>query len=175
MTPAAALLAVIPPSFAILVELLNPISDKLLRRSVERDLVGYETSSAEAHEHLVDRATSLASGAVEVSRLAPTLVAAVTSGFGVLYEYPNPLLIVAYVLVFMALVLFLIHYLGGQTFFEIEDTCPSFKLAWWEIDLSFHGSTVVSFLIYFANALLIAFVGIVFYLLEHQHLSADAH
>ena len=174
MTPAAAILAAIPPSFAILVELLNPISGRLLRGSVERDLATYETTDANAHRLLVERATGLASAAVEVSGVAPTLVAVVTSGFGVLYEYPKPLLIFAYVLVFIALVLFLLRYLAGLTFFEIEDTCPSFRFAWWEIPLNFHGSSVVSFLVYFANLLLIGFIAGVFLLAEHEH-SEDGH
>jgi hypothetical protein len=174
LTKAAALFAIIPPSFAILVELLNPISEKLLRRSIERDLEGYETTSPDAHELLLKRATSLACGAIEVSGLAPTLVAAVSSGFGVLYEYPNPSLIVTYVLIFIALILFLLRYLGGYTFFEINDSRPSFTFAWWEFDLNFRGSSVVSFLIYLANGLLIAFVGIVYYLLGRPEVCAAA-
>lgn len=175
LTLAAAILAVIPPSFAILVELLNPISENMLRRSAELDLVDYEIASPEEHEKLLRRATGLANGAVEVSGLAPTLVAAVTSGFGVLYEYPNPSLIVVYVLVFIALVLFLLRYLGGHTFFEIDDSCPSFRFAWWEFDLNFRGSSVVSFLIYLANLLLIFFVGFVYHFAGALETTAHVH
>ncbi|GGI21035.1 hypothetical protein [Bradyrhizobium guangdongense] len=161
---ATAILATIPPGFAILVELFNPISSKLVERNVEQDLKAYETASEDAHDLLIRRAAALTTGAVEVSGLAPTLVAAVTSGFGVLYEYSNPSLIICYVLVFMALALFLLRYLGGHTLYEIEDGPLPFRFAYWEINLPFRGSSVVSFLIYLANTLLITFVWIVYHL-----------
>ena len=135
MTPATVVLATIPPAFALLVELLNPVSERVIRRSVEKDLAGYENASPAAHDVLINYATSLTSGAVEVSGLAPTFVASVTSGFGVLYEYPNPWLIMAYILVFVGLVLFLLRYLSGQTFVEIDDTCQSLNLFGREIPM----------------------------------------
>src|SRR5271168_2588611 len=96
-------LSIIPPALAIAVERLNPVSETLLRRSAEQDLKDYE---ARNHQHLIDDATKFASGAVEVAGLAPTLVAAVTSGFGVLHELPRPFWpSIVYVLIFIVLVL----------------------------------------------------------------------
>src|SRR6476660_2219053 len=62
-------LAIIPPALAILVERLNPISERLLRASAEQDLRDYETTN---HVPLIDAATKFANGAVEVAGLAPT-------------------------------------------------------------------------------------------------------
>jgi hypothetical protein len=169
MTPeASAAFAIIPPAFAILVEALTPVSEKSIHHSAERDLAAYEHSSQEQHDLLITYATKMTSGAVEVSGLAPTLVAAVTSGFGALYEVPNAWLIMSYILIIMALVLLVLSYLSGNTFGEIDDKCPPLKIFFFQIPLPWSGSKGVSGLIYAVNVLLILFVLVVFWLVKHQ-------
>lgn len=80
---------------------------------------------------------------------------------GVLSEYPNPWLIVGYVLVFLALLLFLIWFLSGRSYLDIFESARTINLLvrrWNAV----HAVKVVSVLIYLANGLLIAFVLIVF-------------
>lgn len=165
---ASAAFAIIPPAFAILVEALNPISEKSIFRSAERDLAGYSTGNPTQHNDLLTYATKMANGAVEVSGLAPTLVAAVTSGFGALYEVPSPWLIMGYILILMALALLILSYLSGNTFGEIDDTCPPLKMFFFNIPLPWTGSKVVSSFIYAVNVLLIAFVLLVYWLVKHE-------
>ncbi len=164
MTPAAMVVAVIPPIFAILVETFNPVSERLIRESAIRDLEPFETSAN--HKHLIDNATKLTVGAVEVSGLAPTLVASVTSGFGVLYEVPYPWLIMAYVLAFVALVLVILRFLGGQSFLSIETRRQEQKIFRWSFTPTRTGSEIVSFVIYLANVLLLAFVLLTYCILD---------
>jgi hypothetical protein len=172
MSPAAVVLAMIPPAFAILVERFNPISDGAIRSRVERDLQQFKRDDDAEHEALVVHSAKMVEGAVEVAGLAPTFVACLTSGFGVLSEYPNPWLIVGYILVFLALLLFLLHYLGGQTFLDMT-------LITKKIPLPFFGSRlpaeVISRTIYIANALLILFVLVVFLVSEHGHLFGSSN
>lgn len=88
-------------------------------------------------------------------------MACLTSGFGVLSEYPNPWLIVGYVLVFLALLLFLIWFLSGRSYLDIFESARTINLLvrrWNAV----HAVKVVSVLIYLANGLLIAFVLIAF-------------
>ena len=162
MTPASAVLAVIPPFFAIFVELLNPISDRSLSRSVEKDLETYKANTTVDYDVLTKQVVSIASGAVEVAGLAPTFVASLTSGFSVLTDLPNPWLIVGYILVFLFLLLFLLHYLSGQTYLQVSDTKQPIELCGHRIPVRWHGTSIVSAIIYFANMLLIIFVFIVF-------------
>jgi len=160
MTPATAVLAALPPVFAILVEIFNPVSEPSIRRSVERDLEAHGKDADFAH--LVDDATGIASGAVEVSGLAPTLVAAVTSGFGVLYELPKPWLVFTYVLVFATIVLVTLRFLAGQTYLQIDSQRPSQDILGWKFTLPWPASSGVRLLIFVANFLLIGLVAIVY-------------
>jgi hypothetical protein len=149
-------LAIIPPALAIAVERLSPVSERSLRQSVKQDLDAYETAN---HQHLIDDATKLAAGAVEVAGLAPTLVASVTSGFAILYEFPKPLWpTIIYVLVYITLALLLLRLLVGQTFKQIGDQKPI--VHWWgkERTLPWTGTQTVSYFIYTSNLILILFV-----------------
>jgi hypothetical protein len=155
MNFATIVLSIIPPALAIAVEWLNPVSERLLRRSAEQDLLDYE---AQNHQHLIDDATKLANGAVEVAGLAPTFVAAVTSGFGVLHELPRPFWpSIIYILIFVGLVLLLLRLLGGQTFVQMDDRRMSITFWGHERTLPWTTVRIVSFFIYAANLILIAF------------------
>lgn len=156
MDLSTAVLATIPPVFAILVEIFNPVSEKLIRNSAERDLRQYEVGSN--HPHLIDDATKLTNGAVEVSGLAPTFVATVSSGFGVLYDFPKPTLMAIYGLIFVVLALILIRLLGGQTFLQIDCTKQPQQLWGRVITLPWTGSGLIARFIFIANGLLIVFV-----------------
>jgi hypothetical protein len=162
MTPASAVLAVIPPFFAIFVELLNPISERSISHSVQKDLENYKVSTAIDYNTLTKQVESIVGGAVEVAGLAPTFVASLTSGFSVLNDLPNPWVIVGYILVFLALLLFLLHYLSGQTYLQMSDTKQPIELFGYKVPVRWHGTSIVSALIYIANLLLILFVVIIF-------------
>lgn len=142
-------LAVTPPLLAILVELFNPINEKLIRRSAETDLgeaAHYTTlpggdasgeqsppggEPAEKREQIpfrthsfaddiIGRTVILSTAAVEISGLAPTFVAVITSGFIVIHDLPNPFLpAVAYTVFFMGMVLFLLWVMSGSTLYEV--------------------------------------------------------
>jgi hypothetical protein len=147
-------LVIIPPALAIAVERLNPITERHLRRSAEQDLQLYDANN---HEHLIDDATKFANGAVEVAGLAPTLVACVTSGFGVLHEFPHPFWpAIIYVLIFVALVLLLLRLLAGQTFLQLDDRRLPVHWRGRETTLPWTGTKAVSYFIYAANLILIA-------------------
>jgi hypothetical protein len=148
-------LSIIPPALAIAVERLNPINEQSLRRSAIEDLRDYENKN---HQQLIDDATKFANGAVEVAGLAPTLVAAVTSGFGILHELPQPFWpSLVYVLIFVTLILFVIRLLSGQTFLHIDDRRTAVWFWGRERTLPWTSSKIVSFCIYLANLLLIVF------------------
>lgn len=165
MEPSALGLAIIPPALAIAVERLNPVSERLLRRSAELDLQDYEPHN---HQPLIDDTTKLANGAVEVAGLAPTLIAAVTSGFGVLHELPQPFWpTIIYVLIFIVLVLLLLRLLSGQTFLQIDDRRMPVILWKRERTLPWTGTKIVSYFIYSANSILIAFAVITYCVTEH--------
>jgi hypothetical protein len=158
-------LAIIPPVLALAVERLNPINERLLRRSAVQDLQPYEAAN---HQHLIDDATKMANGAVEVAGLAPTLVASVTSGFGILHELPHPFWpAIIYVLIFICLVLLILRLLVGQTFLQLDDRPLSIHLCGKERTLSWTGTQTVSKLIYVSNFILIAF-GLLTYCIIEQ-------
>jgi hypothetical protein len=167
MTPAAVVLAMIHPAFAILVERFNPVSASAIASSVERDLEQFRKDDDDLHESLTSHGTKMVEGAVEVAGLAPTCVACLTSGFGVLSEYPNPWVIVGYILVFLALLLFILHYLSGQTFLDMASVPKETPLPCMGRYLPVH---VISRTIYFANFLLIGFTAIIFTISEWHHL-----
>lgn len=153
MDAAALGLAVLPPTLAILVEYFNPISDKALGESAERDLAEFELG--DNHKHVVDNVTMLAAGAVEVSGLAPTIVASVTSGFAVIHELPWPFwATVIYILIYVGIVLFVLRLLAGHSFFEIQERKIEIRALGKTLKLTRSG--VVRRIIYTANATLIA-------------------
>jgi hypothetical protein len=157
-------LAIIPPALAIAVERLRPVSESLLRRSAEQDLLDYEAAN---HQQLIDDATKLANGAVEVAGLAPTLVASVTSGFGILHEFPQPFWpAIIYVLIFIALVLLLLRLLTGQTFLQLDDRRLAVTLWGRERTLPWTGTKIMSYFIYSANLILIVFAITTYFVLE---------
>jgi len=166
VSPAAVVLATIPPFFAILAERYNPISASAIRSSVIKDLQPARQQNETEHQALVNNVTKLAEGAVEVAGLTPTFVACLTSGFGVLSEYPNPWLIVAYILVFVALVLFLLHYLSGLSFLEMVAVDKKIPFPFASSRRPVH---VISRTIYVANFILIAFVILVYVVNEYGY------
>jgi hypothetical protein len=115
---------------------------------------------------LIDNATAFTAGAVEVSGLAPTLVAAVTSGFGVFHEWPDPRIIAAYILTLVALALFVLRYLAGQNFLQVQSASMPQNIFGYEIRRPWSGAKLVSRLIYFTNGLLVSLVLIVYFALE---------
>jgi hypothetical protein len=116
-------LAIIPPSLAILVEALNPINERALNKSALVDLETVRTEVPHLLFPTVDQAQTLAAAAVEISGLAPTLVASVTSGFAVIHELPEPFWpAIVYSLAFLGVGLFLIWLLNGTTFRKIGET-----------------------------------------------------
>lgn len=153
MNLSAALLVTVGPLLAILVEALNPVSERLIRQSAERDLSVYGTAN---HELLVEDVTKLTSGAVEVAGLAPTLVAVVTSGFAILHEIANPYVpLLLYLAAVIAMVLVLFQFLFGSSFLEIETTRQPITVAGWAFTPRWTGSKAVSIGIYTLNVLLI--------------------
>jgi hypothetical protein len=164
MSPAATVLAIIPPCFAILVEIFNPVSADLIRASAVRDLERFQLG--ENQNALIDITTKLTCGAVEVSGLAPTLVATVTSGFGIFYEFPNIWLIVLYILTLLCLALVVLRFLGGQTFYQVEDTRQPRLIFGRTITLPWRGSRAIARLIFFSNGLLITLVLVTYCALE---------
>ncbi|MGJ5134372.1 hypothetical protein [Bradyrhizobium oligotrophicum] len=165
MTPASVVIATIPPAFAILVEIFNPISEDLIRASMQRDLVRHGLGNNS--QAVTDTVTKAACGAVEVSGLAPTLIAVFTSGFGIFHDYASLVLIMIYVLTLAAVVLVVIRFLGGQTFYEIEDTRQARVILGRTVTLPWSGSKAIGRLIFFLNGLLIALILIAYCALEH--------
>lgn len=116
---AGLVLAIIPPAGAILVELINPIGEKVISASVEKDLGRYGKVSRDA---MLSDASKMVEGAVELAGLAPTFVATITSAFTVLYESNRSfLLLVAYFCVMGAIALWLFREIGGQTFLQLAE------------------------------------------------------
>jgi hypothetical protein len=145
-------LAIIPPTLAILVELLNPVSRAMIAASAEADLQPF---AADNHNELLETVTKSTEAAVEIAGLAPTLVASITSGFAIIHEYPQPFWpAIVYVLIFMGLVLFILWMLAGNTFFQIDDL--AFRVTLFRKDINFPVRTlVVRRIIYISNSLLI--------------------
>jgi hypothetical protein len=149
---AAAGLAVIPPTLAILVEFFNPISGNRIGTDAKIDLEPFRTDN---HDELVTTVSKSTEAAVEISGLAPTLVSAATSGFAIIHEYPQPFWpAIGYVLVFIAILLFLLWMLSGKTFFNVDDEAFLVHLFWKERRFP-RRTRVVKITIYTANVLLI--------------------
>ena len=94
-------------------------------------------------------------GAVEVTGLAPTFFAVLTSGLGVLFEHPKPWFFVIYILTLALLLGLTFHYLGGQTFYQVEATQQPWKIGRREINLRRTGSEAIGWFIVRLNVLLI--------------------
>jgi hypothetical protein len=177
------ILAVLPPALAIVVEFLNPINERVLHQSALGHLSKFKDQvhangslqignqplanpidpGANAFDTLVDHVARSSAAAVEVSGVAPTFVACITSGFAVLHELPSPLwLTISYVVAFLILILFLLRLLLGHNFLDIADSVPRF--AYWDFFLS--REKTVSATIYAANGLLILTACLVFMHLE---------
>jgi hypothetical protein len=167
MTLGAAILASLPPLFAIIVEIFNPINEAAIRPKVERDLVRFE--AGRNHKHLVDAGTKMVCGAVEVGGLAPTFVAAATAGVGIIFEYVSAWIagtyryvdfgiIGGYVLLLLFLVIVVMSFLGGQTYFQIETTRQPWLILGKPRTLRWRGSEAVTRLIISVNALLVLLV-----------------
>jgi len=156
-------LAIIPPSLAILVEALNPVNEHVIRQSTSVDLQANEDfSQSQFYLDIVDRVTTLSTAAVEIAGLAPTLVAAVTSGFVVIHNLSSPFWpTILYVLILVGVALFLVWLLSGTTFYSaavvpIKIKLPRFSLT--ELPDGAVGRTrqeIVARSIYAINGLLI--------------------
>jgi len=159
MEISAAIVATLPPVFAIAVELFNPINERVIQPKVETDLKKYQPKLLKDQEHLVTDVTRIACGAVEVSGLAPTVLAALTSGIAVIIERPAFWLISGYVLTLVVLVLLVFSFLGGQTYLDVETKRKEwliFRRPRWT------GSQKIKRLIIFVDLLLILLVWFVF-------------
>jgi hypothetical protein len=151
--------AILPPVLAIVVERLNPINGPSIRTSAERDFVDFQ--QPEGHTSLLDYVTQSAKAAVEVSGLAPTLVAAVTSGFAIIHDLANPFWpALGYVTVFVIIALGLLRLLAGWTYFEIGTRSWTYFLFGKERSSRRTRSDVVSATIYATNILII-FVAVI--------------
>jgi hypothetical protein len=123
-------------------------------------------------------ATISSVAAVEVSGLAPTLVASVTSGFAVLHELPEPFWpAILYTLIFVTLVLFVMWLLSGSTFYAIGENKVEIQfkrgLELQEPSDASSGRTReqrVKTVIYLANICLIIAAFLVFGVLNWHHL-----
>jgi hypothetical protein len=162
----SAILAIFPPVFAVILERYNPINEISIRPKVERDLKRFE--DYEHHGTLLDVSTKMVTGAVEVAGLAPTILAVLTSGFGVLYEFlPNPWPILAYAFFIAVLVILVLSFLGSQTFYELEATKQPWKLLPGRASKPKRtGSQKISLLIVVVNCLLITLVVVTYCALE---------
>ena len=141
-------LAVIPPVGAIVVERFNPLSDRVIGGYVEKDLDRYDKVN---HEALIIDATKMVAGAIELSGLAPTVVATITSAFAILSEFNEPFWpTVIYVSFFVILALVLFREIGGQTFLQLADTRQS-RLNW-------TGTKVIQITIFCVNGVLILLI-----------------
>jgi hypothetical protein len=151
------------PILAIAVEALNPVSERMIRRSVEHDLRDYEETN---HQPLIESATKLTLGAVEVTGLAPTIVAVATTGSAMLHEIANPYFpMLVYLAMFVLMVLGVIRLLGGLTFGQIEDSRPEYLLPFRrKVTLPWTPSWAISYIIYSANItlILVAFLTLYF-------------
>lgn len=145
-------LAVIPPALAIVVEKFNPISEEKLRSSWTADLDEFKSLSN--YDLLFENVLKGSSAAIEVSGLAPTIVAAVTSGFAVLHEMASPFWpTIIYLITFIALGLFMSNSLSGLSFFRIDDENYIFS----------NRTKLVKVVIYSVNILLISVSCAIFY------------
>jgi hypothetical protein len=133
----------------MLVEKLNPISEHLIQTSAQRDLTNFQSN--QNYQVLIETVTKSTVAAVEVGGLAPTLAAAITSGFAVIHELPHPFWpTIVYVLILIAIALSLLVMLGGRSFFEIDDA--SFKIPLCRANTR---TKIVSKTIYMVNGLFI--------------------
>ncbi|WP_316172497.1 MULTISPECIES: hypothetical protein [unclassified Bradyrhizobium] len=133
-----AIVATLPPFFAIVVELINPVNERAIEPKVAVDLRAFELGAN--HEHLVKTATKLVSGAVELAGLAPTFVASLTAGLGLVVEYAKVwlrgnfhwshlIILGGFIAIILLLVLVVMSYLAGQTYFQIEATRQPWPIA----------------------------------------------
>ena len=119
---AAFWLAIIPPTLAIFVECLSPINSKAIKASTERDIdANFPALERDDRDNLITIVQKAGTAAVEVAGLAPTLIASTTSGFAIIHELRSPFWpAVVYVLVFVAVALYLLWLLSGLTLKENE-------------------------------------------------------
>jgi hypothetical protein len=162
-------LAIIPPSLAMLVEFFNPISDNVIQTSTERDLKGFLQDPN--YQVLVETVTKATTAAVEVSGLAPTFVASVTSGFAVIHELSSPFWpATVYVLLLIAVALYLFAMLGGRSFFQIDDTRPIIRIGGRDRSLPWTRTKMVSIMVYLVNTSLIVLSVIIYLAISHHPL-----
>ena len=165
------MLALIPPVFAIAGELLNPINERALKASAEKDLRNYEQGTN--HRHLIDDATKFANGAVEMAGLGPTVLASITTGFGIWHEFRDPLWpAVLFVSIFLILSLLLWFLLSGQTYLQMDTTRQPVHFLGRARTLPWTGTKIISLFIYAANFILIAFLAMAYYFSASPHTSS---
>ncbi len=174
MNLSSAILAILPPFFAIVVERVNPINAAYINPKVKADLERFE--NYDNHKALLCVSQRMVAGAVEVAGLAPTFVAVLSSGLGVLYEYPNMWLVIGYVLLLTLLVLLVMNFLSGQTFYQIDATRQPWKLfKRKEVAPKRFGSETIGRFIVAVNLLLIVLILVVYGVMEKPWSSAEQH
>ena len=129
MDGAALALAITPPCLAILLEMVNPVNERFIRRNVQNDLwvlLGQKPQYLDA----VERVTKISAAATEIAGLAPTLVASVISGFAVIHELEQPLFPAAiYTLTLIGVAVFLVWLLAGRSLHDVGEIAVAFKFA----------------------------------------------
>jgi hypothetical protein len=149
-------LAIIPPILAMAVERFNPLTEHRAKTSAEADLHQFQAATLNNYNILVERVTFSTLAAIEVAGLAPTLVSAVTSGFAILHEIPNPFwYTIVYVIFFITITLVLLNLLAGRSFYEIQTTKPTYKRKGRPKVIGQTRSGIVSATIYVANIALV--------------------
>jgi hypothetical protein len=156
MTFETAILATLPPACAIFIERFNPLTEKYIQPKVKLDLSRF--NSVSNYKTLEEISTKVVCGAVEVAGLAPTFFAVLTSGLGILFEHPSPWFFVIYILALALFVGLTFHFLGGQTFYQVEATQQPWKIGTRTINFGRTGSEVIGRFIVRLNILLILII-----------------
>lgn len=177
MERSTAILASLPPIFAIAVEAFNPINESSVGPKIEMDLRKFEEGSN--HPHLIERCTKIVCGAVEVAGLAPTFVAALTAGFAVWFEfvaswikgsfhYADVFVIGGHLLLMLLTLLVLLSFLGGQTYFQIEATRQPWTIIGHTVTLPWSGSHAIARIIILVNLLLVGLIWTAYFMLQRN-------
>jgi hypothetical protein len=166
MTFETAILASLPPVCAIFIEHFNPLTERNIRPKVKVDLSRF--NSVANYQSLEDVSTKMVCGAVEVAGLAPTFFAVLSSGLAVLFEHPKPWFFVIYILSLALLLGLTFHYLGGQTFYQVEATQQPWKIGRREISLRRTGSEAIGWFIVRLNILLILVIWAIYLAFDPQ-------
>jgi hypothetical protein len=114
-----AILASLPPLLAILVEVLNPVSEDLIKNEAKRVI---QDEKLENQDPNVIAKT--AHGAMAVASLAPTILSVVSGGLAIASELATTgfLLLAGFILTLTLLFLNLVKSLSGLSYYQIAAT-----------------------------------------------------